>query len=197
MARLDLMPEQKLRIKQLANVGVNNIFQFLGFSLNLDTNDFYDLLQENTQATEVKLKDPTMYHQITELLTKYSLVTKKSRTGKLVKFKDFPGGYAYENAFNRKAIDPITKLFNKTPNELIKAGYLLNGKQLGYGEFSIEIPALTGIPITYILWTDEELPATTNILFDETASNYLNVEDLAGLTELTTWRLSIAKSALK
>ncbi len=196
MVKLNLLPEQRLKLKQLADVGEDNIFRFLGFSLDLDTTDFHDVLQENA-STAIELKDPTMYSQITELLASYSHSERRELNGKLVKFKDFPGGYAYEMAFSRLAIDPIAKSFSKNPEELIEAADLLTGKRLSYGQSSVEVSALTGIPITYILWTDEELPATANILFDETASNYLNVEDLAKLAELTTWRLSIAQSIVK
>jgi hypothetical protein len=197
MTKLNLLPEQKGRLRQLAEIGNDNLFRFLGFSLDLETGDFHDVIQESSSTNVLELKDPTMHQQITELLSKYSQSNKTSRSGKLVKFKDFPGGYAYENAFTRRAIDPISKIFGKNPDELIKAANLLDGKRLGYGSASVEISALEGIPFTYILWTDEELPPSANILFDETASTFLNVEDIAGLAELTTWRLAIAKSILK
>jgi len=74
---------------------------------------------------------------------------------------------------------------------------MLGGKQLGHGDCSVEIEMLKGIPITIVLWTDEELPPTANVLFDESAGKYLNVEDLSGLSDLTTWRLSVAQSLLK
>ena len=180
MVKLNLLPEQRFKLKQLANIKEDNIFRFLGFSLELDTSDFHDILQENA-STVIELKDPTMHSQITELLSSYSRSEKRALSGQLVKFKDFPGGYAYEMAFLRMAVDPIAKSFSKKPEELVEAADLLSGKRLSHGQSSVEIPALTGIPLTYILWTDEELPATANILFDETASCYLNVEDLAKL----------------
>lgn len=197
MTKLDLLSEQLSKLKQLTEPGKEGILSFLGFSLDLQTSEFHDILQENASRAKVEMKDPTMHQQITELLFKYAQASWIGRSGKLVKFKDFPGGYAYENAFCRRAIDPIVKTFGRTPNRLIEAGKLLGGKPLNYGQSSIEVNGLEGIPITYILWTDEELPPSVNILFDDTASNYLNVEDLSGLTELTTWRLTIANSILK
>ncbi len=196
MVKLNLLPEQRLKLKQLADDKEDNIFRFLGFSLELDTSDFHDILKEKA-STIIELKDPTMYSQITELLSSYSRSEKRVPSGKLVKFKDFPGGYAYETAFLRAAVEPIAKSFSKNPEGLLEAAALLGGKRLSYGQSSVEISALAGIPLTYILWTDDELPATANILFDETASSYLNVEDLSKLAELTTWRLSIAQSIVK
>jgi len=195
MTTLNLDSETLTKLKWVTNNDSENCFSFLSFSLNLQTGDLQDLLQEKTDSP--KLKDPTMHQQIAELLLKYALAGKQTLTGKLVKFKDFPGGYAYENAFHRRTVEPIGKLFGRTPQELIKAAEMLGGKQLGHGYCSVEIEMLKGIPITIVLWTDEELPPTANVLFDESAGKYLNVEDLSGLSDLTTWRLSVAQSILK
>ncbi len=189
-----LDPEILIKLKSETNAK-NNCFRFLGFSLDLQTGDLQDNLQQKT--VEPKLKDPAMHQQIAELLTKYALACKHKRTGKLVKFKDFPGGYAYENAFQRRAVEPIVKFFGRNPQELIKAAELLGGKPLSHGDCSVEIEMFPEIPETIVLWTDEELPPTANVLFDESVGSYLNVEDLAGLSDLTTWRLSVAQSILK
>ncbi len=145
----------------------------------------------------VEVSNPTMHHQIIELLVEYSTATKKPRGGRLVKFRDFPGGIAYENAFTRKTVDPVAKGFGISPDMLVEAGVLLGGKKLEFGQASVEIPAFDFIPITYILWVDEDLPPSANVLFDETANNYLNAEGLANLSELTTWRLLLAQKLLK
>jgi hypothetical protein len=197
MIALELSPEHRFKLKQLGEITKGNIFQFLGFELNLETNNIRDVLQEKSSTNVLELKDPTMFKEITELLINYSKANKKPRTNLLVKFKTFPGGYAYENAFIRRAITPISELFGDAPEDLIKSAKLLEGKPLQYGQASVEIEALPGIPITYVLWVDEELPPSANILFDKTAGNYLNVEDLSGLAELTTWRLTLTNSFLK
>ena len=150
MVKLNLLLEQRLKLKQLADIKEDNIFRFLGFSLELDTSDLRDILQENA-STIMELKDPTMHSQITEFLSSYSRSEKRPLSGKLVKFEDFPGGYAYEIAFSRIAIDPIVKSFRNNPGELVEAANLLNGKRLSYGQSSVEISALAGIPLTYIL----------------------------------------------
>jgi hypothetical protein len=62
---------------------------------------------------------------------------------------------------------------------------------------SVEIPALEGIPIVYVLWAVPELPVSANLLFDESASCFLDTEALSSLGELTTYRLLKALSILK
>jgi hypothetical protein len=137
-----------------------------------------------------------MHHQINELLIEYSGASKKPLSSKQVKFRGFPGGVAYENAFMRKAVDPVAKAFAACPDLLVEAGVMLGGRKLELGQSSVEVPAFNLVPITYILWVDEELPPNANVLYDESANNYLNAEGLANLAELTTWRLLLAKKLL-
>ena len=73
---------------------------------------------------------------------------------------------------------------------------MLGGAELVLGDASIEIPALKGIPLTYILWGKEDFLASANVLYDSSASNYLPMEDLAILGELSTLRLIEASKNL-
>ena len=66
---------------------------------------------------------------------------------------------------------------------------MLGGKALSFGDSSVEIPTLTGIPIIFIVWAEGEFPASATVLFDESASRYFPTEDLAVLAELTASRL--------
>jgi hypothetical protein len=192
LTSLNLTSEQLLRLKNLAE---GDVFRFLGFSLNLQTGEFIDELQKGAANPEVS--NPTMHHQITELLVEYSGAAKKPLSGRQVKFRSFPGGVAYETAFVRKAVEPVAKAFAACPDVLVEAGVMLGGRKLELGQASIEIPAFNFVPITYILWVDEELPPTANVLFDETADGYLNAEGLANLAELATWRLLLSQKLLK
>ncbi len=74
---------------------------------------------------------------------------------------------------------------------------MLGGAPLEYGGCSIQIQALEGIPIVYIVWAETEFPASTTVLFDQSANNYLPTEDLAILTELTSSRLVKAKNSFQ
>lgn len=194
MVYLNLTSEQRLRLQNLAGIQDSGQLKFLGFSLNLQTGEFIDDLQKGIAEPEVS--NPTMHHQITELLDEYSRATKKPLAGKQVKFREFPGGIAYENAFNRKAVDPVAKAFGCSEG-FIDAALMLGGRQLGIGQASVEIPAFNYVPITYILWLNDDFPASANVLFDESANNYLNAEGLANLAELTTWRVLLAQKLLQ
>jgi len=184
--KLNLDKQTQTRLQHLTGtVGC----EFLGFTLDLENSRLTDNLTPSTQ----NLTEELAVKLIAPMLTHYAAGTQAPLTGRLVKFKDLPGGYAYEGAFINRAITPIEKVFGETPQTLPKAAELLGGTQLNLGDASAEIPALKGIPLTYILYGSEEFGASATILYDESASRFLPTEDLAVLGELTTLRLTEAK----
>lgn len=191
MTRLNLQAKALQQLKRLVKPKQDGSYHFSGFALDLETGEIKD------QLAGVPLEANDMYIQVLSILLEhYTVGNQTPRSGKLVKFKDVPGGYAYEAAFNQRAIMPIEQAFGEKPQELIAAAKLLNGVSLDYGDVSAEVPALEGIPLVYILWMANEFPASANILFDESASSFLPTEDLAVLGELTTSRLLQAQQLL-
>jgi hypothetical protein len=191
MTKLSLRAEQRDKIRRIVKVGKDNTFQFLGCALNLETNQLPDLLEKGA------LNSDWGTQSLTALLAHYSLANNVAKTGKLVKFRDLPGGYAYEIAFEQRAVNPIAHAFGNSPVELAEVAELFGGRRLVYGDLSVEIPALEGIPIVYVLWGANEFSASANVLFDESATCFLDTEGLAVLGELTTHRLLKAQSILK
>jgi hypothetical protein len=111
-------------------------------------------------------------------------------TGKLIAYKQLPGGVSYFPAFSRRAIAPLVKHFGKSPELLIKAAAKLGGREADYGDVSVAINAFAHVPITLVLWRgDEELAPNGNILFDANISDYLSTEDVTVLTETIIWKL--------
>jgi len=154
---------------------------FLAYSVDLESGSVFD------QLRKVCVAKPSVLYI---LLSHYANAGLGGNLGKLVRFRDLPGGYAYEGAFVNRAVVPITKVFGSDPSMLVQAAKALNGIEVGYGDSSVEIPALPRIPLTYIMWKgDDEFQASSTLLFDSSASHYLPTEDLAVLGELTTKRL--------
>jgi hypothetical protein len=175
-------------LEKLRTMTGTNLYSFLGFTLHLETADITD----NLAQPDTKLSDWANL-VLSTLITHYSTAKIAELSGKLVKFKDLPGGCAYEDAFIRRAIQPIADTFGERPIELAQAVSRLGGKALTHGDASAEIMTLKGIPLTYIVWGKEEYPAAATILYDESASGYLPTEDLAVLGEFTTIRIVDAK----
>jgi len=111
-------------------------------------------------------------------------------TGKLIAYKQLPGGISYFPAFYKRAINPFVKHFGKNPELLRKAAARLGGREADYGDVSVTINAFAHVPITLVLWKgDEELAPNGNILFDANISDYLSTEDATVLTETIIWKL--------
>jgi hypothetical protein len=178
-------------LQKLKEITGSNRYEFLGYILDLDKSTITDKLPQfigNLSEWAIQI--------FTTLLCHYSLANPVAQTGILVKYKDIPGGYAYEDAFTKRAIKPIAEVFGEKPKELLRAANLLGGTNLAFGDASFEIQSLKGIPLTYILWVKEEFPAFANILYDASANGYLPTEDLAVLGELSTLRLIEASKNL-
>ena len=111
-------------------------------------------------------------------------------TGKLIAYKQLPGGISYWPAFSRRAIAPLVKNFGKSPELLIKMAAKLGGRKADHGDVSVTINAFDRVPITLVLWRgDEEIAPNGNILFDANISDYLSTEDVTVLTETIIWKL--------
>lgn len=176
------------KLRRLVRSGCNSI-GLLGFSVDLDSGEVHDQLKEDKLCSEKEAE------VLCVLLAHYAEAEIAEITGKLVKFRDLPGGYAYEKAFVERAVQPVAAVFGEKPESLVEAAKLLNGVALTYGDESVEIPALD-IRMVYILWKKDEFPASATVLFDESASLYLPTEDLAVLAELTTVRLEQSRGIL-
>ena len=195
MQILNLTSKTFEKLGSLTNSSVE-FFRFLGYSLDLQTGTLQDVLQQNLVSPEIK--NSTMHTQLAELLEKYASAGKHNTVGKLVNFKDFSGGYAYENAFHRRVVEVVAKLFEECPQDLVKTAELLGGRVVEYGDYAVEIDVFPGLSLTFILWVaEEDLPASVKVLFDASAGQFFNAEDLAWLSDLTVWRLSVAQKNLK
>jgi hypothetical protein len=188
MIKLNLNGETLTKLQHLTGT---SSYDFLGFTLDLKDGT----LTDNLSQIEQTLSEWAI-QILTVLLAHYTSASPIAQTGKLLKFKDVPGGYAYEEAFSKRAIEPVADCFGENPDELPKAARMIGGTQLQIGDASAQIPALKGILLTYILWGTDEFTASANILYDASASNYLPTEDLAVLGEITTLRLIEAKKLL-
>ncbi len=187
--KFKLEPEELQRITKLDNIKNDRIYSLLGYQVNLKTGELHDSFSESGAPDyEIRVLEILLLH--------YSTSQTTEKAGKLIKYADLPGGYAYEKAFELRAVKPAADAFGENPTHLIRAAKLLGGNALELGDAAVEIPALYNVPLVYILWAKNEFPASVTILYDESASHYLPTEDLAVLAELTTSRLLKAQSRI-
>jgi len=140
------------------------------------------LLEEG--GTEALLRDKI-------LILHYFIGAKgTAATGKLIAYKQLPGGVSYFPAFSQRAIAPLVENFGKSPELLMKAAAKLGGNEADHGDISVTVSAFPRVPIILVLWRgDEEVTPNGNVLFDANISDYLSTEDVTVLCETIIWKL--------
>lgn len=105
--------------------------------------------------------------------------------GKLISYKELPGGAIYIKPFTGRAIDPLVRIFGSDPDKLLEVATRLGGQSNGLGDVGVTYRVFPRIPVTLILWrADDEFPASGNILFDASAPTILPTEDFAVLASM-------------
>jgi len=111
-------------------------------------------------------------------------------TGKLITFKQIPGGISYYPAFFQRVVSPLAGRFGKQPDLLPKAAARFGGSKADLGDVSVTINGLPLVPITLALWQgDDEVPPSANVLFDANITDYLPTEDVVVLCGNLVWRI--------
>ncbi|MGD8505170.1 MAG: DUF3786 domain-containing protein [Candidatus Bathyarchaeota archaeon] len=163
--------------------------KFLGLSLSLKDGR----IQDDLGRTLYSRIEPSVYC----ILCGYSDAQPVPEAQRLVSFAQLWGGRLYQSVFAQRVIRPTEKTFGSEAPMLYQAAKLLGGQKLSYGDCSVKVYSLPMVPITVILWAKtSEFPASANILFDFSASNFLSTEQLVMLSGLTSARLRHALEAL-
>lgn len=111
-------------------------------------------------------------------------------TGRLITFREIPGGDIYYPAFRKRAIDRLADALGNDPALLLKARERIKAAPGPYGDASITIDVFPKLPVTVVMWKgDEEIPGSVNILFDETAPHILPMEDLSVIGNMVSSRI--------
>lgn len=115
------------------------------------------------QTGEMEAADGTKITSSTKALISHYLVTAdyQEPTNKPITFKELPnGGAIYCSNFQKRAIDPIVKIFANDFEGFFRACEKLGGEKEKYGHASIAINILPLIRVTYVIWQgDDEVPS--------------------------------------
>ena len=111
-------------------------------------------------------------------------------TGKLITYRDLPGGVVYFPTFSKRTTDQLARRFGREPALLVEASQSLGGREIDYGDVGVVINGFGRVPVTLVHWQgDEELTPQLNLLFDANITDYLESEDVTVLCEVLTWKL--------
>jgi len=135
-------------------------------------------------GTELPLREQIL------ILHYLALAKGTAATGKLIPFRDLPGGVVYYPTFSKRTTEPLIRFFGKEPELLVKASQRLEAQPSDIGDTAVIINAFPRIPITMVLWHgDEEFPPQLNLLFEDNILDYLETEDVTVICEIITWKL--------
>ncbi len=107
-----------------------------------------------------------------------------------ISFKEIPGGNVYYDAFYKRAIKPLKDSFGNSLEDFCRITQELGWRKGNIGNASAVCSVFPTLPIAYIIWQgDEEIPSTSNILFDSSAPDILSTEDLVVAASLPVYQL--------
>ena len=113
------------------------------------------------------------------LLHYLTLARGTPKTGEWIAFRELPGGEIYNTPFTNRLIRPMAGRFGREPGKLVEAALCLGGRREAFGHASASVDVFPMVPVCFVVWEgDEEIPASGQVLFDRSASAYLDTEDL-------------------
>jgi len=167
----------------------NSVLRFLSLRLSLKDGSIYDELNNFVLSKNYNYL-PNIYC----ILYSYSGAEEWEETGNLVTSKQLQGGQ-YCNIMVNRATSLIVDLFKNDAKYLVQCANLLGGKEIdfSYGDYSVKINPLPLIPITIVMYEkDIEFSASSQIFFDESIKNYLDLEQAGMLSEFVANRMKNA-----
>ncbi len=118
--------------------------------------------------------------------------------GEWIAFRELPGGEVYDVPFTNRTIRPMVGIFGRRPARLVEAVQKLGGRPEKMGHAAGSVHAFPMVPVCLVVWEgDEEIPASGQILFDRSASGYMETEAMVVLASETylAARMAIAPEA--
>ncbi|MEW6110409.1 MAG: DUF3786 domain-containing protein [Nitrospirota bacterium] len=107
-------------------------------------------------------------------------------SGKLVKPASMSGGDIFFRGTHVLPLDAVAKKYAGDREGFISKGIAMGGKEVEYGDAALELYPFPKIPVTLILWVeDEEWPARADLLFDSTVYLHLPVDILWSVAMMT------------
>ncbi len=95
-------------------------------------------------------------------------------TGRLVKPSDLKTGQIYLQGSHLLPLDKIAARFSRDPGGFVRQAARFGGERRPYGDAAVELCPFPRVPITLIFWDeDDEFPARSYLLFDETCEQHL------------------------
>ena len=111
--------------------------------------------------------------------------------GRLVPFEQLRNAAQFAAAFRSGVTAPFARMFDGRADALSEALRALGGRRTAHADVGYTADAFACIPVTFLFWDgDEEFPAQGNLLFDESATDFIHVESVVSLASVGLKRLA-------
>lgn len=151
--------------------GQGYILEVFGHPISIDTET--RTLRGNTPESEFILAKTAYFSHLSIL--HYLLGAKAiAPSGRLVNPVDLKTGQIYVKGSHLLPLGGIAARFSADPAAFLDQASRFAGVARDYGDVAAELRAFPRVPVTLILWQeDEEFPARSYLLFDETCEEHL------------------------
>jgi hypothetical protein len=101
-------------------------------------------------------------------------------TDRLIRPVDVKGGHRFSAGTHLLPVSAIAEKYGRNKEDFLLRGQKFGAEVLsGYGDVSIRLYPLPRVPVTMILWTeDEEFPPRVDLFFDSTCEYQLELSDV-------------------
>jgi hypothetical protein len=108
-------------------------------------------------------------------------------TGRLIRPLDVKGGQRFFSGTHVLPLDRIEDRFARDKVAFIERGLRFGSEIASYGDAAIRLYPLPRVPVTIILWLqDEEYPARATLFFDSTVDFQLSLSDIVWSVAMMT-----------
>lgn len=154
---------------------VNNCFNLRHYN-NLLTIDLDSKTVKNqNKPLEIRRSIIVLHYLVT--------ASTKATAGRLISFKELPGGMIYFEPFSKRAVNPLLANFGERINLFIEAAKNFGGQKNSIGDAGFTFNAFPKVQLAIAIWEgDTEFPSNASILFDQTAPDNLPTEDYVFLS---------------
>jgi len=103
-------------------------------------------------------------------------------SGTMVTFREFEGGAFYFDAYRKRTLDILVSVFGSDAELLKRAGERMGGVPSGRASAGFRVQFFPRLAAEVLLWLgDDEVPASSNLLYDSGAGRMLTTEGITVL----------------
>lgn len=164
----------------------NNYYIVRSFCCNFIVKPEERIILNNSQQGEILLKKYP-YFFIHSCL-RYLIHAKDiPLTGRLIKPANVKGGDLFFRGSHILPLDGLAKRYGEDRQSFLKKGDELCAEVLNYGDASVRLLPMPKIPVTLILWLqDEEFPARADLLFDSSCELQVPIDIIWSIAMMST-----------